>query len=173
VVPPLSFVTPSPGQARDGSAYDNVSCASCGAVKPVPGSRHFLLGPYCPRLRFRPWTAESGCQLGAPPFSPAEEGLAFLRRQSDADFMRRLSAQPGNRGHSLGHGDGQRPEPGTSRCSRLDAVALSLITAGQRDAAISDPSRRAWRQPTGKTSYHLASLLILKSRIEIKTEKPR
>ena len=37
-------------------------------VRPAPGSRHVLLGPYCPPLRFRPGTAESRYELGAPPF---------------------------------------------------------------------------------------------------------
>ena len=78
------------------------------------------------------------------------------------------------RHHSPGNGDGQWPKLGISGCSQPGAVAFEPDYAGQRDAGVLDSSRGAavsWRRKdAGKTPYHLASHLILKSRIEIETE---
>jgi hypothetical protein len=51
-----------------------------------------------------------------------------------AEYKSRLPGQPGNGSHSPGNGDGQCPKRGISGSSQPDAVELSLIPAGQRDA---------------------------------------
>jgi hypothetical protein len=75
------------------------------------------------------------------------------------DRGRRPPAQPGSRSYSLGNGDGQWPKPGTLGCSQPGAVALSLITAGQRDADVLATSRRACRQLTPER-HHITWLVI-------------
>ena len=88
--------------------------------------------------------------------------------------MRRLPAWKGTEPYSLGNGDGQWPKRAYQALPKLDAVALSRITAGQRGTGVLDTSRRAYRQLAperpGETLYHLASHLILKIIVEIKTE---
>ncbi len=52
-----------------------------------------------------------------------------------------------------GNGDGRWPKPGTSGCSQPDTVALSLIAAGQTDAAVIDTSYHACRQLASERRY--------------------
>jgi hypothetical protein len=60
---------------------------------------------------------------------------------------KRIDYSPGNGNHGQTlHGDGEWPKPGMSGCSQPDAIAFSLITAGQRDADVLDTSGRACRQ---------------------------
>ena len=91
---PWCHLTPPHGQARDGSAYDNVSRVSHAARVATPESRHVL---FALRSASGPGQLESGCELAAPPFPPAGEELALLRRRSDVNFMRRLPGLPRNR----------------------------------------------------------------------------
>src|SRR5216683_3461847 len=71
---PWCHLTPSPGQARDGSAYDNVSRASRAAREAHSREPPCPIGTLLPPLRFRPRTAASGGELGAPSESPCGRG---------------------------------------------------------------------------------------------------
>ena len=74
-----------------------------------------------------------------PPVAAARTGGGGDRAKLERPLCVRDRSPPGN-------GDGQWLTPGKSGGSRPDAVALSLITAGQRDAGVFDTSRRACRQ---------------------------
>ena len=73
---------------------------------------------------------------------PDRVSSTAIRRENHAPGTRMVRDEP----YSLGNGDGQRPTASISGGSRSDAVALSLITAGQRDAGAFDTSRRACRK---------------------------
>jgi hypothetical protein len=91
-----------------------------------------------------------------------------IRRELHAPATRMVRDEP----YSLGNGDGRRPKPGTSGCSRPDTVALSLIAARQTDVGcLRYVAPYLPSASVGKTPYHLDSHLILKSRVEIKTER--
>src|SRR3989442_1154220 len=100
-------------------------------------------------LSARTWTSVTplpvthllGCQSGTgrldtaagPAGSPpAGDSHDLPRLPSGANFMSRLPAQPGNRSLSPGNGEGQWPKPPLPGCLQPDAIALSLIIAGQR-----------------------------------------
>lgn len=94
---PWCHLTPPHGQARDSSAYDNVSRVSHAARVATPESRHAYWDPTALRSASGPGQLESGCELAAPPFPPTGEELALLRRRSDMNVMRRLPGLPRNR----------------------------------------------------------------------------
>ena len=163
---PWCHLTPPHGQARDGSAYDNVSRVSHAARVATPESRHVL---FALRSASGPGQLESGCELAAPPFPPAGEELALLRRRSDVNFMRRLPGLPRNRTLF----SRQRRRAGDeSACISGCSEASSRITRGQRgDKHLSTSRYSRYQRDVSGTRTVLVSLLILKSADKEEFEK--
>jgi hypothetical protein len=113
--------------------HTELSARTWTSVTPLPVTH--LLG-------YQSGTGRLDTAAPARPGSPsAGDGHELPRLPSGANFMSRLHPQSWNRSHSLGNGDGQRPTLGhirrflmTCLAIRSDAVALSLITAGERGA---------------------------------------
>jgi hypothetical protein len=80
------------------------------AVSPLLDQRDTAARNSSPRIPVRDGPPRY-CGTGPAGSPPAGDGHELPRLPSGANFMSRLPPQPGNRSHSLGNGDGQRPNP--------------------------------------------------------------
>ena len=129
-----------------------------------------------------PVTHLLGCQSGtgrldtAAPARPGQRpqvtATSCPRLPSGANFMSRLPAQPGNRSHSLGYGDGQCPRPSVTGLSPARRHRTGPHYRRPEEISDLDVSRRASRQlPPERRRNHLVSHLTPDLEVEIETQK--
>ena len=124
----------APAEPYPGRPFPHAELRACTLTKPG-AIRHGPLNGGSGANGRRRHLARGRWSRGRGTNYPLEPRGVDLISNLNANFIGRTADANENRGQSPGNADGQRPRPSVTGLSRLDVIALSLITAGQSRSA--------------------------------------